>query len=512
MQRSKYVPYIVSGVALFATVIIGISYWGSRTEVENTLVVTREPFVQQVSVSGRVEAANEVDLGFSQSGRIARVLVKEGQAVGQGVLLAEVENGDAAAILLQREAALDRAKAQLDALVRGARPEELSLKESAVSSARAALASANQALADAILSAYGVSDGAIHATVDQFFSNPKSLTPQISFSSGNAALKSQVESDRITVESVLTAWHTRNAAVTLSSDLVGAAVSAQVSLQEVTSFINDISSLLAVSIPTTATPQATLDAYKTSVQTARTSVNSAIATLTAASKAQSAAQTGLVSAERELALTRAGASAEDIRAQAASVKAAEADVLSASSQFSKTQIRAPFAGTVSKIAAKVGATAQPGEQQISVIGSGGFQIETFVPEINISLIKVGDPAVITFDSYGPEVRFDAKIGSIELGETLKDGVPTYKTILVFTQADERIRSGMTANALITTLEKQDVIAIPQRLVVQREGMQVVRVLSGEAVLERTVVTGAVSSTGDIEIVSGLSVGDLLIVD
>jgi HlyD family secretion protein len=275
--------------------------------------------------------------------------------------------------------------------------------------------------------------------------------------------------------------------------------------------MSDIGSLLASSIPSSSVSQTTIDTYKTSVATARTSLNTASSALTTAYKAETAAQTALVTAERDLALAQAGATQEDVRAQEASVKAAEADVLSALSQLGKTQIRAPFAGTVTKIDAKIGKNAQPTEPQVSVIGSGAFQVETFVPELNVALVKVGDPAAVTFDSYG-DAQFAASVLTVDLGETVKDGVSTYRTVLVFIDTDERIRSGMTANVLITTMRKADTIAIPQKLVIQKNGVPVVKVLVDKEVVERTITTGAVSSTGDIEVVSGLSAGDQVILE
>lgn len=503
---------LVGAVALVAIVVVGGSVWSSKNGNGETITVARGTFVQTVSVSGKVEAENEVDLGFSQSGRIARVYVTEGDLVYPGTLIAEIENGDLYATLLQKEAALDREMAELDALVRGTRPEEIAVYESSVASAHASLTAANQAVVDAILSAYSTADGAVHATVDQFMSNANTTSPQLSFLIGDTALKASVESGRVTIEKVLKDWQGRNTTLTAGSDLARAATDAQASLTQVTTYLGSVGSALAAAIPSTAITQTVLDVYKTSVATARSSVNTVTSTLTTAVKAQTAAQTALVTAERDLAFRSAGATAEDLRAQEASVKAAEADVLSASAQLAKTQIRAPFPGTVTKIDAKVGKSVSPGVAQVSVIGSGVFQVETFVPEINVALLKSGDSAVVTFDSYGPEVTFTATVVSVDLGETERDGVSTYRTVLSFTTADQRIRSGMTANVVITADKRDGVIAIPQRLVKNVGTRQVVAVMVGNEVEEKDVTTGAVSSLGTIEILSGLSVGDVLIIE
>ena len=71
---------------------------------------------------------------------------------------------------------------------------------------------------------------------------------------------------------------------------------------------------------------------------------------------------------------------------------------------------------------------------------------------------------------------------------------------------------MTANVLITTEKKVNVIAIPQGIVITRDGRKFVSVKAGSDAVEREVVTGIVSSLGQIEIISGLTDGDRVILN
>lgn len=503
---------VVAGVGLLAVLVIGFSLWSSGNGKVKTLTVARGDFVQQVSVSGKVMADQEVDLGFSQSGRIASIYVKEGTVVARGALIAEMENGELYAALLQKQAALDRARAELDALRRGTRPEELAVSESAVAASRASLLAAEQGVVDAILSAYATADSNVHATTDHFFSNPNTASPQLTFKVSDTSLATAVEAKRVAIGATLGAWEKSVAQLSASSNLDLPALSAQGYLADVSKYLADVGAALALAFPSSSVSQATLEGYKTDVATARTSVNTVTSALTTALKTRAAAAAALTTSERDLALLRAGATQEDIRAEEASVKAAEADVLAASSQLSKTQIRAPFGGTVTKIDAKVGKSVSPGEAQVSIIGSGAFQIESFVPEVNVALIKPGNKAAITFDSYGENQVFEAEVVTVDLGETTRDGVTTYRTVLAFLKEDDRIRSGMTANVVITTEEKANVIAIPQTLVIYMNGIKTVRVVENGEVVEREVTTGLVSSSGDIEVLSGLQEGDSVVLE
>ena len=95
--------------------------------------------------SGTVEART-ISVGSRAGGRIARVLVKEGDAVTAGQALLELEPGDWSAQLLQAKAQQMSAEAMFDKLKKGARPEELEQARARSLTAQAAL---QQAMAGA---------------------------------------------------------------------------------------------------------------------------------------------------------------------------------------------------------------------------------------------------------------------------------------------------------------------------------------------------------------------------
>ena len=123
---------------------------------------------------------------------------------------------------------------------------------------------------------------------------------------------------------------------------------------------------------------------------------------------------------------------------------------------------------------------------------------------------MGDPANVTLDAYGPDVIFSSKVVSIDPAETIRDGVSTYKTILQFNDNDERVKPGMTANIVVTTEKKEDVVSVPQGAVISRDGKKYLKIQEGKNIFEREVQTGIVSSLGDIEIISGLSEGEVVV--
>jgi HlyD family secretion protein len=95
----------------------------------------------RLAASGTVEAT-EAQLGFQVPGRIDSIHVREGDAARAGEPLASLDRSEAAARRQQSAALLAAARAQLDELQRGSRPEE-------VAQARAARDAAQQRLQDA---------------------------------------------------------------------------------------------------------------------------------------------------------------------------------------------------------------------------------------------------------------------------------------------------------------------------------------------------------------------------
>lgn len=88
--------------------------------------------------SGTVEART-ISVGSRAGGRIARILVKEGDAVVKDQVLIELEPGDWTAQLMQASAEQQSAEAVLDKLKKGARPEELEQARARALTAQAAL-------------------------------------------------------------------------------------------------------------------------------------------------------------------------------------------------------------------------------------------------------------------------------------------------------------------------------------------------------------------------------------
>ena len=101
---------------------------------------------QRLTLFGNVDI-RDVELAFRVPGRLATLHYEEGDAVTAGGVLAELDAAPFSAALEAADAQVDQARARLDALQAGSRPEEIQRARAALADARAQLANAESELA-----------------------------------------------------------------------------------------------------------------------------------------------------------------------------------------------------------------------------------------------------------------------------------------------------------------------------------------------------------------------------
>ena len=84
--------------------------------------------------------------------------------------------------------------------------------------------------------------------------------------------------------------------------------------------------------------------------------------------------------------------------------------------------------------------------------------------------------------------------------------------LQFPEKDSRIKSGMTANVLITVFRKPNALVVPAGVILEKNGKKFVQVKKDKTIEEREITTGAISSLGRVEVISGLADGESIILN
>ncbi len=498
--------------ALMILISLGVAAKFRQHPAYETVRVARGNVVQQVSTTGSVTPVKEVDLGFARAGTVTRLYKDVGMTVREGELIASLDTSELDAQLAQAEASLASQQANLESLQQGTRPEEIAVDEAKVQSAQVTLTESQKSVVNAIQGAYTSTDDAVRNDLDQIFANPRSSTPQVVFLMSDPTLQASITAQRVSMEQTLTSWNASLVSLSISSDLTGYLHAAEQNLSDAKTLLDGAALAVNALTANGTLSQTTITSWKTAISAARTEVNAAITSVYGAEDAWKTAGANLAVTQSQLDLAKAGSTQSQIDAQQALVDQAKANAQSIQVQINNMSIRAPFDGVVTKQDAKIGEVVAVNQQLIGVISNGQFEIDADIPEVDIAKVAVGDHADITLDAYGPDAVFKAHVVSVDPGETIVEGVPTYKTTLDFDQADQRIRSGMTANITISTAEHDGVLILPQRVLIQQGQNQYVQVPGQNGNPRQTQIQiGLRGSDGNVEIVSGLSEGDTVVV-
>ncbi len=486
-------PVIYSLIIVIILGIIGFTTFSKNTGEVATIIVNKGQFKRQVSVSGKVVAAQSADLGFEQGGRLGSIQSPVGTFVKKGSIIASLENGDIRAELLQKEAALEREQAKLNSLIQGTRPEQLTIDKQAYRDATSALITA-------IRSTILDTELALLSDIDSnFFENGSSVNPNFLITLSSYAEEKSIENKRAAISEKIAFLKNNLTKITepyTNSSIQSINDEGLTVITSINNFIDDLSRI----IDNKNLSQTEKDSYQTTI-------NSAAQTIATTLKTFQTANANWSSKRDSLSLSEAGTNSLDINAQMANVKASRADVESAQAKLRKTLIIAPFDGTVTRMNIKVGEIISSNSAEISLMSTNSFNIESYVPEIHIANIQLGNKASVTLDAYENESPFEARVTIIDPAETIKDGVSTYKVTLAFTQNDPRIKSGMTGSISIVTLEKENSIVVPQSSISKRDGKAFVYKINQGVLTETEVELGSSTSLGQVEIVNGLSQGD-----
>ena len=156
--------------------------------------------------------------------------------------------------------------------------------------------------------------------------------------------------------------------------------------------------------------------------------------------------------------------------------------------------------------------ARPGtEPAIVLLTPNRVELIMEVGETDYTNVKTGQGGVVLFDGI-PGKPYPFTISEISLSPIVNQGVVTYqvKGTLVVLPGNPNPAPGMNGRGQLTTDSKPDILVIPPRAVRTRGVEQVVDVRRNGAIEEQVVTTG-ITDPGNIEILTGLSEGDIVVV-
>ncbi|HEY4495667.1 MAG TPA: efflux RND transporter periplasmic adaptor subunit [Candidatus Paceibacterota bacterium] len=488
---------------------------GSSLQQKESIMVkvAKGTIVEELTFTGIVKPAQEVRLSFERTGIIKNLPIKVGGEVRVGNLISSLDNADIVAQIARAEADIAFEEAQLKELKRGPRPEESSIAKIKVENAQRARDESLNNVLSVMLDAHTKADDAVRNKLDQIIDSPRSSNPQIKseLMVTDSSLKQKVGASRVIAEGKLAEWNQLIATLTTSDtlSLKNGATEAKQHLLVFRSIIGDAALVLDGTAPSINVSQTTIDGYRAAVSAGRANIEAAYGNIVAAEEKWQNADAAIALAKEEQRLVEVGASVEEIAAQEARVKKAQAALKGARVDLSKTVLVSPIAGVLTKLNVKIGETVTVGQIAANIISDKNFEVRVDVPEANIAKVAIGNEAILTLDAYGPRVKFSGKLVRINPAEKIIEGVATYESTIEFKEQDSRIKSGMTAN-IIFNIRKDGILVIPQNTVTRKQGAPYVVISENGTQQERRIRTGSIGINGFIEVVDGLKEGETIL--
>jgi multidrug efflux pump subunit AcrA (membrane-fusion protein) len=507
---SKIILYIVL-IVIILVIIAGIVYVatpGATQEKYVTTTVSSMDLTQTVTATGEVAPDQQSVLAFdgegfnAGGGTIATVNVAVGDHVKQGEVLATLKSDTLESGLEGAQADVAAAQAQLAVIEQGATPANIAVYSQKADDAETAFSSA-------IHDSYLKTEDAVENETSTFFTNSVSVNPVINVPTENIITGNNINYERLVINGDLNNWQNALTSDTPNQVTPQAETAASTTLADAKQFFNDLNAIMNyLTTGNSGFSQTTIDADRATMTGAATEFTAAVSEYTGA-------LSGINEAASALNLDESSATPSTIAAQTAEVAKAQAEVDADQSQINHAELTAPFDGIVTNVEPTVGEVFSVGVPAITVISGGPFKIDVGMPETDVAKLTIGDMASVTLDAYGAGTTFPTKVTTIDPAETVVNGINSYQVTLHFLNTDPRILSGMTANVSIVTATATDVLAIPTNDIITKGTQTFVIVetqLNGKpsgSFIEKQVTTGITGSNGYVEIVSGLSDGDIV---
>ena len=540
----KYKKIILIGLFILLLIDFGLiyqSYKNGQTPSYDFVTVKKGDIAETVSVTGSAEPASQINLQFTSSGRITDIKVSVGDRVASGQVLISQDSSDLAFQSESYEAALAIVQAKLSQLLAGASAEDIALAQTAVSNAQKNLDDVKETLSDAqttadtsltdvyedaqrtLSSSLLTTQTSLQTNADTLDSTELNLYSSASNSQALIDAKNlkflaelDYNSAKPIVEGVTLSFNQSSidSALERLKTTTSLSVSALAKTYEV---------LLSVVVSSQLT-QTELDAFKTSIATARINLNTALTNIVSAQQsvvsqkntnqtsintaqiALTTAQGALATAQDKLTLELAPPRQSDIDLYTAQVKQAQANLNQIRNQIAQKSLAAPIDGIITDVAFQKGEMASLTQIAISMNSLSDFEVKSDIAESDIAKIKLADPVQITFDAFGENEKWQGKVIKIDPAQTVVAGVVYYQVTIGLSGTDSRIKSGMTANLEIETERHVGVLIIPLRVVGENK---TVKIMENGQIKEKQIETGIKNDQGEVEIISGLKEGETI---
>lgn len=521
-QRSVWIP------ALIIVVIAGYAWRSSvasRPDIRYTTASAKKTtIVTSLTGTGQISAENTIELKPQASGNITAVRVKLGQRVKTGDVIVTLDSKSAVSALNQARVSVESARASYNKLIAGATNSEIELSKLSLSSVKNALqnaqasvtrvqqqqdtavSNAQSALLNTTFAAVSAANNlsAIIPTISGAYKSLQEGQYEISFYQGGDGLRYKVAGLE-TYEGPVTP---------LAPERLG--------IRGL--FVQFPSGTNIADTWTVLVPNTRSSSYLSNYNAVQTALQNRTTAVDNAAQAVITAEQNVEQVTIQLEQKQEAANPADVAISLAQLHNAEAQLYSAQAEFANYIVRAPFDGQIATLTAQRGLQASSGAAVATLITQQQVAKVT-LNEVDAAKAKLDQKVTLTFDAL-EGLSIAGHIVVIDAVGTVTQGVVSYTVTVALDTQDVRVKPGMSVTASIVLDVKSDVIAVPSAAIKTQAGMQYVDVFASGTEFttvagsigmrastfpERVPVEAGMSSDTMTEIVSGIVVGDTIVI-
>ncbi len=389
-----------------------------------TQSVERQSMPITVLANGTVKPERSINVSPKNSGILKRLLVKEGDTVKQGQVLAYMDDSNLQGQLTQARGQLAQAEANLQKAQAGNRPQDIGQAQAQLEEAQANLQKA------------------------QTGNRPQDIAQaQARLQSAQANL-SKAEDD-----------FRRN---------------------------QQLYNTGAISLQTVNQKRSDRDSAQAAVNEAQQAL--ALQKAGSRPEDIEQARSVVKQRQQALALLKAGTRTEDIEAARAQVMSARGSLQNIQAQINDTILRAPFDSIVTQKYADPGAFVTPTTSGSSVSSATSSsilslastnQVVANVAESNIAKIRLGQQVTIRADAH-PGKTFTGRVSQVAAQATVEQNVTSFQVKATLSDPQRILRSGMNVEVDFQAGRLDNAMVVPTAAVVRRERGTGVFVVQGDS--------------------------------
>lgn len=187
---------------------------------------------------------------------------------------------------------------------------------------------------------------------------------------------------------------------------------------------------------------------------------------------------------------------------------ANAGMAQAATALSFTEIRAPFAGIVTRRLVDPGALASPGVPLFSLESAGRYRLEATVDESNLSSIRTGESVPVEIDSIA-SIAHKQMMGKVTQIYPAGNADSRSFTVKIELPKDAALRSGLFGRASFVRGQRTSIV-VPQAAVLHQGNLAGVYVVGPDKIAQLRYVTLGNNVGKSVEVLSGLSPDETIV--